>query len=99
MSLVDRDEDLEVDTLLRVARVAQEPDFPITVQTRLDEVEARGGPDGAGARTALDGFREALDEFIDAPAWIIVALNRLAVQLENDDVDYDTALEVRLLVE
>lgn len=99
MSLIDRDEDLEADTLLRVARVAQEPGFPVAVQTRLDEVEAAGGPDGAGARTALDALREALDEFVDAPAWLIVFLNRLAVDLENGDTDMGVALEVRSLVE
>lgn len=97
--LVDRDEDLEADVLLRVARVAQEPDFSITVQQRLDEVENAGGPDGPGARTATDAFREATDEFVDAPAWAIVGLNRLAVNLENNDIDFQTAIEARALIE
>lgn len=97
--LVDRDEDLEARVLLSVARVAQEPGFPIVVQRRLDEVENGGGPDGPGARCAVDAFREAVDEFVDAAAWAIVGLNRLAVDLENGDIDPQTAIEARALIE
>lgn len=99
MSLVDRDEDLEADTLLRVARIAQEPGFPVTVQARLDDVERAGGPDGGGIETAAAAFGEARDEYVDGPAWTIIGLNHLAGELERSEVDPDHALQARLLAE
>jgi len=99
VSLVDRDRDVEADTLVRVGRVAQTPAFATTVQRRLDAVEAAGGPDGGGVSAAVDAFRESYDEFVDAPAWAIVGLTRLAVELENGDVDLQTAIEARALIE
>lgn len=99
MRLIRRDSALETDVLERVARVAQEPDFPSAIQARLDEVEASGGPDGGVITRAIDGLREAYDEYVDGPAWTIVALNCLVDELEHGQIHAGRAVEARLLVE
>lgn len=99
MTLIDRDQQLEVDVLQRVARVAQEPSFPTAVQHRLDDVETAGGPDGGGVTSAAQAFGEARAEYIDGPAWTIIGLNRLVSEIEHGQLALDGAVEACFLVE
>jgi hypothetical protein len=96
--MIVRDIPLERDMLERAERVASVRGFADLVITRMNAVDATGGPD-VPARTALEAAQGGHEELVDAPAWFLVALSLLADEVDAGTRDIETATEFRYLLE
>jgi hypothetical protein len=97
-ALVQRDAELELDTLDRIERLSRVAGYAERVTGRLDDVEAQGGPD-APARAAVDAVRGAHEEAVDGSAWAIVASTLIAGEVRGAVTDGEIAAEIDVLLQ